>query len=439
MDIIINIFIYSLLPIGILFLLERSFLLYLINEKDRDWVQRQRWLHPNFISRCRYPAGFLCVVIFHFISPYFGIIWFGFWMITDLTDGSIARHFNLFTEKGEIIDPLSDKLLYFPLFFYMSYLGLFPLELVITFAIFDFIGQFSRLFIDKKAANLFGKTKTFMACICLLTGTIQIVYIPEGNESELIKILNTYLLGGTVFLSFCSMFFKVIPNYWYANLLSLMNFLCGAGGIYLAIIGHPAEYAFSLVFFGQFLDLFDGRAAERWGSTPRGELFDDLADGTNFGGTIGFIIYSTFENHIIGIFLGVLHFSCTTYRLIRFIKNKREAGIEGGVNSFMGLPSPAAALISGSAVILFNHYPYLQAFLVIISSFLMVSKIPYIHFGRIILPATPKMLKVLVLTLFMVATLLAFLTQNMDIVLTAIFAGAIGYAVFAWPIKKFLT
>ena len=42
-------------------------------------------------------------------------------------------------------------------------------------------------------------------------------------------------------------------------------------------------------FFGQFLDLYDGRAVRRWGGTLRGELYDDIADGTNFGGTVAFI------------------------------------------------------------------------------------------------------------------------------------------------------
>ena len=46
-------------------------------------------------------------------------LWFAFFMITDLSDGTIARNCDLQTEMGKWLDPLSDKFMYFPVLFYL--------------------------------------------------------------------------------------------------------------------------------------------------------------------------------------------------------------------------------------------------------------------------------------------------------------------------------
>ena len=47
----------------------------------------------------------------------------------------------------------------------------------------------------------------------------------------------------------------------------------------------------TFVLIGQFADLFDGRAADKWGSTPHGEIFDDVADFTSFGLATGLFVF----------------------------------------------------------------------------------------------------------------------------------------------------
>jgi len=123
---IVNLFILSIIPIGLLFSAERFLMLYLAGTPKRvEWVRSKKWLHPNFISRCRYPSGVIAVILYHLgiiFTPdnptsywyYLAIFWFAFWTITDITDGTIARRFDLHTEEGESIDPLSDKLLILP-------------------------------------------------------------------------------------------------------------------------------------------------------------------------------------------------------------------------------------------------------------------------------------------------------------------------------------
>jgi len=433
----------SILPIVVMFLLERYSLFRLARDpRGQEWVRSKFWLHPNFISRCRYPMGFVSVALYHagtVLHPadtgnawhHAGVLCFAFWMITDITDGTIARRFQLGSAEGESIDPLSDKLLIFPPLFYFALQDLIPLSLTIVFLVFDIVGTFSRFFIKNKAANLFGKAKTFLATMTLVLITLQQIYYPG-------KIWNVTIamLACSVFLSFCSMFLKVIPNYWYANLLSIMNLICGLGGIALVLRYNQLGLAFALVFLGQFLDLFDGRAADRWGSTPKGELLDDLADGTNFGGTISLIIISAFNYSAIGILLGAMHFCCTVFRLYRFLKNKRLAGVEGGVKTFSGLPAPAAALVSGSVALINTGY-LLKSGVITLISVLMISKLPYIHFGRVVLPAIPKLVQVVLLTLIMMAVWAGFRPGNIQILYWTVFLVSFSYLILGYNWKRY--
>ncbi|NTU59932.1 MAG: CDP-alcohol phosphatidyltransferase family protein, partial [Deltaproteobacteria bacterium] len=132
-----------------------------------DWVRRQWWLHPNAISRARYPMGFATVLLFQAGWMRTAVIFFAFWMITDLTDGEIARRCNLSSEKGETIDPLSDKFMYLPILVYFAWRGRYEPWLVGIFVAVDVFGQVSRSFIRNKAANLFGKAKTFQVVVLL--------------------------------------------------------------------------------------------------------------------------------------------------------------------------------------------------------------------------------------------------------------------------------
>ncbi len=442
-DSIPPVFYQTILPITLMFLLERFTLFRLARDPGgREWVRSKFWLHPNFISRCRYPMGAISVALYHtgtLLHPtdpancwhHAGVLCFSFWMITDITDGTIARRFQLDSPEGESIDPLSDKLLIFPPLIYFAFYGLIPLYLVLIFLMFDIIGTFSRFFITNKAANLFGKAKTFLGTTTLVLLTLQQIYYPGDVWNVTIA-----MLACSAFLAFCSMFLKVIPNYWYANLLSIMNLICGLIGITLIILFDQIGFAFALVFLGQFLDLFDGRAADRWGSTPKGELLDDLADGTNFGGTISLIIIAAFDYTIVGIILGVLHFACTVYRLYRFIQNKRKDGVEGGVKTFSGLPSPAAALISGS-VALINTVNVFKTGCIILISLLMISRLPYIHFGRVVLPAIPKLIQVVLLTLVIMAVWAGFRPGNIQILYWTVFLVSFSYLILGYNWKRY--
>lgn len=423
-----------LLPVLAMFLAERLFVLRGMRTPAQVARVRGCWfLQPNTISRFRYPMGFATVAILHLGWPKLAFLFFTFWMITDLTDGEIARRCNLFTPKGESIDPLSDKLMYGPLLAYFAWQGVYPVWLVVLFLSFDFLGQVSRSFIPNKAANLFGKAKTFLVVLLLTITGLEWIYGPLALHRAIRP-----LLGFCTALSLCSIAFRIIPNYWYANILSLMNMVCGLAGIWVILAGHPPVYAFGLVFLGQFLDLFDGRAAERWGSTPRGEVFDDVADGTSFGLTVGLIVATSFASLAVGISLGLAYLAATWYRLLRFVVEKRKAGVLGGVKTFAGMPSPGGALLVGSGCLILGS-DVLKAIVVLGGAGLMVSRFPYSHFGRAALPRIPRIARVLALALFIVLLAQGVRKDEYGLPLAISFAAALAYVVsplLAWAAGK---
>jgi CDP-diacylglycerol--serine O-phosphatidyltransferase len=396
------------------------------------WVRSRTWLHPNAISRARYPMGFISVAFLHMGYPKLCFLFFTFWMITDITDGDIARKCDLQTEEGESIDPFSDKLMYSPLLVYLAWRGWLDPMLVSLFLTFDFIGQISRRFTKVKAANLFGKAKTFLVVVLLIVVGLVWIYGPLPFLGRTIMPL----LGICTSLAFCSTVFKLVPNYWYANILSLMNLSCGLAGCWVVITGRPLVYALGLVFLGQFLDLFDGRAAERWGSTPKGEIFDDVADGTSFGLTTGLIAAASFEHLWVGILLGCVYIAATVYRLIRFVIEKRKEGVVGGVTTFSGMPSPAAALMVGTTCVLIAN-DVSSGIIITATALLMVSRVPYAHFGRSILPKIPKVVRVIVLGVFLFLLALGVRRDQYAVPLIIAFATAAGYMIS--PLFWFLT
>ncbi len=355
--------------------------------RGRDWIIRHPLFHPNSISFVRMPMGVIAVVLWVTGSPLAAIIWFAAWMITDLTDGTIARNCNLGTESGESLDPLSDKLMYFPPLLYFAYKGALPWSWVGLLLVIDTVGQFSRLLVKKRAANAFGKAKTaFITILLTVTGLMQMGCVPVVKP-----VLLEFLTLSCTVLAFLSLYCKVIPDVWYANSLSLANLLCGLGAMWQLYTNHPVK-SFILVFVGQFFDLFDGRMARKFGSTPHGAYFDDIADGTSFGLAIGLLVVHESGMGGLSWAVGVMYLVCVIYRLIRFLMPTK--AMPAGV--FQGLPSPAGAVCAGSAALLFHdHAVALVA--VLLTSYLMISNLPYRHFGQSILPSLPKMARLLCL------------------------------------------
>ncbi len=376
----------------------------------REWVVKYKVFHPNAISIIRLPTGLLAIWFWTLDWHVFAVLWIAFWMISDLTDGTIARNCNLITETGKWLDPLSDKALYIPPLLFFAWQSLLPVGWVIALIVIDCIGQASRLFVAKTAANLFGKTKTglitlLMGLAALHSGFPKDAMLSILHGADFQGFLVWLTISCTV-LAFLSFYCKVIPDHWYANSLSLANLGCGIAAIVMISHGRPGK-ALILIFLGQFFDLFDGRMARKYGSTTHGDIMDDIADGTSFGIAAGLLICSQMGYSALGCFISAGFFAAVVFRLVRFTcgTDKPPAGM------FRGMPSPAGALLAINAALLLakTSFDYFIAPIVIATAALMVSRILYHHFAQSMWKNTPNLIKVItgILVLLMASRTLA--------------------------------
>lgn len=155
---------------------------------------------------------------------------------------------------------------------------------------------------------------------------------------------------------------KYIPN-----LLTLLNLLCGTIAVIFAV-NNELEIAAYFVFLGIFFDFFDGFAARIF--NVQGELgkqLDSLADVVTSGVVPGIVVYKLLQtNNTVEIFnteivswktqeielvpfFGLLFTLAAAYRLAKFNIDERQT------SSFIGLPTPAAALVILSLPLILNY------------------------------------------------------------------------------------
>lgn len=135
--------------------------------------------------------------------------------ITDFLDGYIARHYNMITEFGKVLDPVADKLTQMMLLFCIS--KRYPLMgyLVVFFLIKEGFMLFAGLFFLKKnmkidGAKWFGKVSTAV----LYLVTIILILFPQIDPT--IAMVLIYISGGFLALSFI-MYFVEYVKMWQSN------------------------------------------------------------------------------------------------------------------------------------------------------------------------------------------------------------------------------
>lgn len=245
------------LCVTLLFVAERLLAVRLTRRPAvRDWIRAHPILHPNSISLVRIPMGVMTILLWTFFSPAFAIVWFAFWMITDLTDGTIARNCGLATERGKWLDPLSDKCMVLPplLFFALGPRidAAPPLAAVVLIIAADVFGQTARLFVSRTAANLFGKAKTAMTTLLLgLVALHQLSPLLGVTPAGIVGV--TYL---TAVLALLSVFGKTAPPHYAPAVLVLGNLACGILATALAQTGRVVA-PILLMFLVPVLSLLD--------------------------------------------------------------------------------------------------------------------------------------------------------------------------------------
>jgi len=132
--------------------------------------------------------------------------------------------------------------------------------------------------------------------------------------------------------------------YLLPSMFTVGTLFCGYACIVFAMGG---EYATAAKFIGvaTVLDVLDGRIARLAGAASKfGGEFDSLADVISFGVAPAVLVFAWGLEGRLGLAVGFLYLTATALRLARF--NVQSENLDK--RYFVGMPSPAAAAISGS-------------------------------------------------------------------------------------------
>ena len=218
---------------------------------------------------------------------------------------------------------------------------------------------------------------------------------------------------------------KLLPN-----LLTLLAVGAGMTAIQLAYQGN-FQGALRLIILAALLDGLDGRLARLLRSQSLlGAELDSLADFLNFGVAPALILYAWNLHEIEGLgWIASLHLAmCCLLRLARFnVLSKSE---EGPGDSFVGVPSPAGALLALLPIVIALEAgdpaavaPFVTAAWTIFVGLLMISRLRTLSFKNLKVSRSyvPYVLLVAVLSL---AALLLY-TWATVIVLAMIYAATL--------------
>ena len=193
--------------------------------------------------------------------------------------------------------------------------------------------------------------------------------------------------------------FKLIskknPRSLLPNPLTIFGVCLGLCSIKFAI---DTNYAMAIVALGfaAILDTLDGRVARLIKASSKvGKELDSLTDVVSFGVAPGFIMYFWTLNAIgkLGWMVILIYIVCCALRLARFNLTVIEERESWKIDFFEGVPSPAAAglvllplILNLSGLIQFENYTVLSFISILLTSILMVSKIPTYSLKRILIP-----------------------------------------------------
>lgn len=129
------------------------------------------------------------------------------------------------------------------------------------------------------------------------------------------------------------------------NTITLMNLLCGSVGVVLTLEGRP-DTAFLLMLLAAVFDFCDGLAARLLKAySDVGKELDSLSDLVSFGLLPSLMLYNAMYTAGAArwlCFLPLFIAAMSALRLAKFNLDERQH------DSFIGLPTPACAMICGS-------------------------------------------------------------------------------------------
>ena len=188
--------------------------------------------------------------------------------------------------------------------------------------------------------------------------------------------------------------YKKNPKSLLPNALTIFGVCLGLSSIKFAL---DSNYTIAIIAIGfaAILDTLDGRVARLIKGTSKvGKELDSLTDVISFGVAPSFILYFWTLNEIgkLGWMLVLIYTVCCALRLARFNLTVYEETQPWKINFFEGVPSPAAAglvllplILNLSGLIKIENFAALSSATILLTSVLMVSKIPTYSLKRILI------------------------------------------------------
>ena len=186
------------------------------------------------------------------------------------------------------------------------------------------------------------------------------------------------------------------PRIILPNTLTIIGVCIGLSSIKFALDQNYGLSIIALLISG-ILDTLDGRIARLIKGTSKvGKELDSLTDVVSFGVAPAFIMYFWILNELgkLGWLVVLIYVVCCALRLARFNITSNDEDFLWKQNFFEGVPSPGGAglvilplVLHKSEIYDFEQHKLLiVATIFVITSILMISKIPTYSFKRITIP-----------------------------------------------------
>jgi len=198
-------------------------------------------------------------------------------------------------------------------------------------------------------------------------------------------------------------------KYILPNLFTLASVLFGMVSMTYTMLGGPSDFtrAAICILLAMVADSFDGRVARMTGTATRfGIQLDSLADAISFGAAPALLAWAFSLKSIgdgrgfPGLLIVFVYVACGIMRLARF--NVSSSGKGKKTNYFQGLPIPAGAAVVVTMIwsmqdlgIVGADKMGLMTFVMLATSFLMVSNVPYRNFKHVRISLLLRVLMIL--------------------------------------------
>ena len=228
------------------------------------------------------------------------------------------------------------------------------------------------------------------------------------------------------------------------NIFTLVGVCIGLSSIKFALDGR-FEISILAIIIAAVIDGLDGRIARLIkGASKVGKELDSLTDVISFGVAPAFIMYFWKLNELgrVGWLICLIYVICVALRLARFNVSS-EAEPSWRDNFFEGIPSPAGGVIvliplifSFSDLKIFNlNYNIIVPIFFIMTSILLISKIPTYSLKKIVVPR--RMTIFLLFSIILYFGLLLIYTFNTIVISGIIYLFIIPVSIFHYyHIKK---